>query len=317
MFMQAQGATLSVKGNLLCSEQDASIKLSGLPLDVFRPLVQASLPNLHAARVEPPRAFQQLLQPFSTFQRQIRRATEALTLPHGPLGPPGSTAEATPAPVQGRLFVDGTITGSMEQPEGDLRMRVDNAVLGTLRLSEASAKAKYGRDGIAHVDAVVSPAAASGRVDLDCRMELPSGKKLQGAVVVRDGGMLVLSELAGDSVQWLDGRATLRVEADGSIAAPRLAAEAQFSRTQVAVMHLKEPLRGLSGKVRLADDAVTVSNLQASCGRSGALRASGWLPLQCADDGEVRFCSLMRPSLALGSAEHCLCSSAPDCFSWC
>jgi autotransporter translocation and assembly factor TamB len=171
-------------------------------------------------------------------------------------------------------------------------MRVDNAVLGSLRLSEASAKAKYGADGVARIDAIVAPAAAAGRVELDCVASLPAGGNFQGSLAVKDAGMLVLSELAGDSVEWLDGRASLRIDASGSFSAPRLAAEAQFSRAAVAVAHLKEPLRGLAGKVRLADDAVTVANLQASCGRSGALRASGRLPLLHTGDSEVRFSSM-------------------------
>ena len=278
--MQAEGATLSVTGNLLSQAQDARIKLSGLPLDVFRPLVQAALPNLQAAPVEPPQAFQPVSQPLAALQRQIKRTADAIATPHSALRP---AVEPSPAPIQGRLHVDGTVSGPVDAPEGELRLRVDDAVLGSLPLSEASARTRFGGDGVAHVEAVVAPAGASGRVEADCRLHVPDGEGLSGTVTVRDGGMLVLSELSGDDVRWVEGRATVRVSASGTLAEPQLAADAQLARGCVAVAHLKEPLRGVSGRLRLAGDAVTVTNLQATCGRAGVIKASGTLPLREAD----------------------------------
>ena len=278
--MQAEGATLSVTGNLLSQAQDARIKLSGLPLDVFRPLVQAALPNLQAAPVEPPQAFQPVSQPLAALQRQIKRTADAIATPHSALRP---AVEPSPAPIQGRLHVDGTVSGPVDAPEGELRLRVDDAVLGSLPLSEASARTRFGGDGVAHVEAVVAPAGASGRVEADCRLHVPDGEGLSGTVTVRDGGMLVLSELSGDDVRWVEGRATVRVSASGTLAEPQLAADAQLARGCVAVAHLKEPLRGVSGRLRLAGDVVTVTNLQATCGRAGVIKASGTLPLREAD----------------------------------
>lgn len=280
-YVQGEGATLSAEGNLLGQGQSATVQLDGLPLDVFRPLVQAALPNLQASR-EAPSTFAPVTKPLAALQRQLRRSVESLMAPQGPLATKRGTATAAdlnPAPIRGLLHVQGSLTGPVDTPEGEVNVRVDNAALGTLRLSEASARGRIRGDGVARLQAAMVPSGTSGRVEMDCEVHVPDGQNLTAHLHVKDAGMLVLSELAGENARWQEGRAAVHVSAVGSVGDPLVTADAQFARGRMMVPHLREPLRGLSGRLRLANNAVSVTNVQASCGKSGVIKVGGSLPL--------------------------------------
>jgi autotransporter translocation and assembly factor TamB len=280
--VQGEGATLSAEGNLLGQGQNATVQLDGLPLDIFRPLVQAALPNLHASR-EAPSTFAPVTKPLAALQRQLRRSVESLMGPQGPLaakrgGP--AAPDLNPAPIRGLLHVQGSLTGPVDRPEGEVSVRVDDAALGTLRLSEASARGCIGGDGVARLQAAMVPSGGSGRVEMDCEVHVPDGQNLVAHLHIKDAGMLVLSELAGETARWEEGRANVHVSAVGSIDNPQVTADVQFARGRMMVPHLREPLRGLSGRLRLANNAVSVTNVQASCGNSGVIKVGGSLPLK-------------------------------------
>ena len=276
-------------GHLLGPEQNAQLQLEALPLDVFEPLIQAALPQLKAERAPAPNS--PFAKPLAVFQRQLKRSAEALTLPAGALRDAQEAsalgADAMPAPIRGLLSAEGALRGDAEAPVGDLRMRVDKAVLGMLPLSEAMARMHVGADRIAHMRASLVPSGASGRIDAECRAHVPDGSALEGHVTVRDNGMLVLTELTGGEVQWQEGRANLRGAVHGSVDDPVVTGVASFSRGKIAVPNLKEPLRAVSGRVTLEGNTLTVNNVRAACGRVGQMRVTGSLPLRARSQQEI------------------------------
>ena len=280
---------MSIDGSLLGRRQQAKLTLSALPLDVFQPLVQAALPQLSADRPATA-SHAPIAKPLATLQRQLKRSAEAFAMPYGPIGPVGAAAEASdvpPAPIRGLLSIEGSLTGSVDVPEGDMRVKVDHAVLGSLKLSEASARAQLGADGMANVHGTMIPHGTPGRIDATCSMRAADGERFAAHCTVKDGGMLILSELAGGDARWLDGRATVHTAATGTLKAPVLTVDAQLARGRISVPHLKEPLRAISGRLKFENDAIAVTNLHASNGKSGVLKLGGRLPLRAMTGPEL------------------------------
>ena len=168
-------------------------------------------------------------RPLYAVQRQLRRAAEALSF-HGstPRGnASGDTVVVSTSPITGKLFLTGNVAGTLDAPRATFGARIENAALGKVPLSEAGANAVLTSDGTARFSSKLVPADQSGSVVINSSVHVPDFKQLDARVEVRDAGMAVLSELAGDSATWVDGKATLSLRATGDVAAPMLSGRAQ------------------------------------------------------------------------------------------
>jgi len=231
-----------LQGTLLGAHQDATVKLDDFPLDLLEPLVEAALPNLHAPKA--PGSLSHLgpvTRPIYAVQRRLRRAAEALPFQ----SPPAAVDAAPTSPITGKLFLSGNIAGPVDAPRVTVGVRLENAALGRVPLSEAHASATLGGDGRAKITSKLTPAGASGSVVVTSAFQVPSLEALDASVEVRDAGMALLSELAGDAAAWMEGKAALSLRVTGSVAEPRVSGKAQvrLGRGACGVVCARERLR--------------------------------------------------------------------------
>lgn len=60
---------------------------------------------------------------------------------------------------------------------------------------------------------------------------------MNASLTVRDAGMAVLTELTGPSgPKWLEGRADVKLRAEGSVAEPSISGSAALSRARLQVL---------------------------------------------------------------------------------
>ena len=149
----------------------------------------------------------------------------------------------TTAAIRGLLHASGALSGTADKPAANVTARVDRASLGAVALSTASATAAVSSSGHLTVSAEVTPAAAAGSLALDAEASVPSGSDLNASLTVRDAGMAVLTELTGPSApDWLEGRADVKLRAEGSVADPSVSGSASLSRARLQVPHPPYPL---------------------------------------------------------------------------
>jgi hypothetical protein len=122
----------------------------------------------------------------------------------------------------------------------------------------------------------------SGSLALDAEAAVPSGSFLNANLTVRDAGMAVLTELTGDSgPKWIEGRADVKLRAEGTVAEPSISGSASLSRARLQVLPFPQE-----------DDVHLVGCSLVSCwSRVHACPLQPQIRILDAQLGPVRFCS--------------------------
>ena len=276
-------AKLLIRGNLLNENQDATILLTDFPVSTLQPVFRAIPALQHATPAVSAQAPDPIASPLpigmiaSTF---------------GKLSEPGQEIGEN-SPINGQLFMSGSLRGSKESPSGDVTVRIYDAVVGPTRLSNAQASAKIndGKDltfdvNIVPLDGQRSSGhiVASGKVPLQSVFEGREEKdsleeEMNINLNVRDGGMAVLTSLS-PKIRWKQGMANLTANIAGTIKKPVISGEALISKALLDCPVLKYPLNLVSADVRCEDDVVKVKGVDAYVGRKGRIRVRGTLPLR-------------------------------------
>ncbi|CAL8466123.1 g5659 [Coccomyxa elongata] len=289
-------AKLLVRGSLLGAAQDASIILTDFPVAVLQPFFRA-LPALEHAMP----AVAASGGPGSSSANGTLGGLAVPFLRGGHLRSSmhrSYSVGLANSPVNGLLYVRGTIGGSAAVPEGDVVVRLYDGAIGPTYLAQAQAQASLNTAQQLSFSADLAPAEAgrhsghvrvSGNVPLRPAPALPartgpgSSEELEVSVSVKDGGMMLVTALTPD-LRWQSGAAELSMRVHGSPSHPQVEGRAHFAKAAIACPWLKYPMTNLGGTVRMADNALKIEGLEAHVGRRGRIRVKGGLPLT-ADGG--------------------------------
>lgn len=138
LVLKSGDAKLLVRGSLLNDHQDASILLTDFPVATLRPIFRA-IPALQnaapAVSAKDPDPVQSPM-PLGMLVNAVNRASQDLQK--------GATAVGDDAdsPINGLLYVSGTLGGSKDTPTGEVAVRVYDAAIGATRLAQAQASAR-------------------------------------------------------------------------------------------------------------------------------------------------------------------------------
>jgi hypothetical protein len=307
----SEGAKLLLQGSLFGEKQDATLRISDFPVATLRPLFRAvpalarAVPAVSAA--EPPKA---VASPYA-----LGKLTNALGQASKGLTPDSSSSSSSTggegSPINGLLYMSGTLGGSMEQPTGEVAVRLYDAAIGTTRLSRAEALARLNdaqqlsfnvdivpADGhsrqAGHVRAAGTlPLAALDVNDMDTatnNRNTPKQLPIDIRLAVRDSGMAVLTSLSPE-VEWQGGEADITFHlyrspsgGDGTSDSPAVttfSGSAIVSKGTIdAPGVLKSPLTNLTATIRCEDGQLMVDRIDGKVGRRGFIRIRGGLPFR-------------------------------------
>lgn len=167
-------ASLSLRGSMLSSKQDASLVISDFPLDLLQPLFDA-LPLLGgrgaaAAARQPP----SYLGPLSALAKRLEATLANLGLGPGGAGDKQMLPPIPNQPLSGVLYASGQLGGSVMRPTASANVRLERGCLGSTRLSGASANLQLNERQRLRVEVELVPAAAPGGVRLEGSLLVPS-----------------------------------------------------------------------------------------------------------------------------------------------
>ena len=289
--LNAGDAKLLVRGSFLNDNQDATLLLTDFPVDTLRPIFQAVPALQHTAPAVSAHAPEPTASPLplGIIAGTINRMS----------GPDHSDDTS---PINGQLFMSGSLRGSKDSPSGDVTVRVYDAVVGPTRLSNAQASAKLteGKDMTFDVNIVPfdgqrssGQIVASGKVPIqavqakalgtdkapDTTTDRAQEQEIDINLNVQDGGMAVLTSLS-PNVRWKQGIANLTATVAGTMERPIVRGKALVSKALLDFPVLKYPLNLVSADIRCEDDIITVRGIDAYVGRKGRIRVRGTLPLR-------------------------------------
>lgn len=280
-------AKLVLQGSLLGERQDATLRITDFPVATLRPIFKA-VPAL--ARAVPAVSVREPTvvpspYPLGTLTHALGRANEGL--------------EQHDSPINGLLYVSGALGGSMQQPTGEVAVRLYDAAIGKTRLSQAQATARLndvqqlsfnvdivpaeGHRQSGHVRAagvvplILLDGSAAGATTAP---QLEGSSTIDVRLSVKDNGMAVLTSVTPE-VHWQGGDADVAFRLYGSHHAPTLSGSASVLKATIdAPGILKSPLTGLTAEVNCEEGQLSVDRLEGKIGRKGFIRMKGYLPIR-------------------------------------
>ncbi|KAL6785562.1 hypothetical protein ACKKBF_B00775 [Auxenochlorella protothecoides x Auxenochlorella symbiontica] len=302
-------AKLLVRGGLLGAAQDASLLLTDFPVATLRPLFRGVPALRHAVPAAPPApgagggGAAPPRPPWldalaSSLSGAVGRLGRGLLTPATRSGLAAAAAGAADggggrSPIDGLLYVSGSLRGSAAAPRGDVAVRLFDAALGDTRLARAAGRATLSEDAALAFEVDLAPAErapagragaggkaprASGAVHAEGSLGLGPAGAADVRVSVRDGGMALITAMLPD-VSWEGGGAEVLLDISGPVADPMVSGTARLTKGVLACPYLKFPLRGINAQARCEDGVFTLDAAEARSGRTGIIRAKGWLPL--------------------------------------
>lgn len=205
------------------------------------------------------------------------------------------------SPINGMLYISGTLGGSKTAPSGEVAVRLYDAAIGPTRLSQAQASARLsdkmqlsfnvdvvpveghrksghiraaGSIPLAPFDATGNSSSANGGSDGPS----PAPGPLDVRVSVRDSGMAVLTSMAPD-FQWSSGQADVSFRLTGTVEQPTVTGAALINKAIIDCPVLKYPLQVMAADIRCAEGMMEVETVDVKVGRKGHLRVRGVLPV--------------------------------------
>lgn len=164
LAVDAGPARLRMSGTLLCARQDTRLTLSDFPLQQLEPLTRAMPVLEKAARAAKARSSGQGgLQPLAAgLGKRLDATLQNLGLkpPGSAGGPDGADGPVLPpagGPLSGRLFVEGSLGGSVSRPQAAVQLRVEDGAVGGAMLGRAEARLSVDPQQRLHVAVDVAP----------------------------------------------------------------------------------------------------------------------------------------------------------------
>jgi hypothetical protein len=134
--LKSGDAKLLVRGSLLSDHQDATVLLTDFPMTKLKPIFRAvpALKNAAPAvsgKVPDPVPSP---MPLGMLANALGQASQGLQQ--------ASTGPDSDSPINGMLYLSGTLGGSKDAPSGEIAVRLFDAAVGPTRLAQAQASAR-------------------------------------------------------------------------------------------------------------------------------------------------------------------------------
>ncbi|KAK9804274.1 hypothetical protein WJX72_004315 [[Myrmecia] bisecta] len=297
--LKAGDAKLLVRGSLLSASQNATVLLTDFPVALLQPLLRAmpalehaapaitSLPGAPAGGAGGAGPFSGLSVPFVNTAKLRPGSTAGGAAGLAGAGGPGQRG----SPVNGLLYIRGTLGGSAQAPQGEVVVRLYEGAIGPTRLAGAQARAALDSAQRLTFSMDLTPAEHRQTGYLRVNGMLPLATPIQGAstqaagenldvhVGVKDAGMVLLSTVLPD-LRWQHGTADISLRVHGALARPTVEGNAQINRAGIFCPMLKYPMTNVGATVSIRNDVLKVEWLEARVGRRGHIRVKGSLPLR-------------------------------------
>lgn len=291
--LKSGDAKLLIRGSLFNQDQDATLLLTDFPVSTLRPIFQA-IPALKNATPAPSSGGKDgSILPLGVIADAVNKFTY----------PAHKTAESS-SPINGQLFVSGSLNGSIESPKGGINLRVYDAAIGSTKLSKAQAfvdlkegmMLDFGVDFVP-LDGQRSSGhiSASGTFPLATVLDGNAGtsskqsqkNEMDVQISVKDGGMAVLTAVT-PNLTWKQGNADLSAHITGTVSQPNIAGNFSVSKALFDCPFLKYPLNVMAADVECEDNEITVRGVDARAGRKGRIRVRGSLPFYHEGSNQVQ-----------------------------
>lgn len=287
LVLKAGDAKLLVRGSLLNDHQNATILLTDFPVTTLRPMFRAIPALKNAAPAVSSKVPDPIPSPLplGMLSNALNQASVGLQVPE----------RGTDSPINGLLYVSGTLGGSVTAPTGEVAVRVYEAAVGSTRLAQAQASARLTENMQLTFNVDVVPVEGhrkSGHIRASGSLPfLPEGAAatvgdapessagpMDVRLSVRDSGMTVLTSMTPD-FRWESGEADVSFRLSGRFDAPTVTGTALVNKAIIECPFLKSPLNIVTADVRCADGMLEVESLDARVGRKGYIRGRGLLPI--------------------------------------
>jgi hypothetical protein len=291
-MLKAGDAKLLVRGSLLNDNQNATVLITDFPMVKLNPLFRAIPALKHTAPAAAPKDPEPIPSPLPL--GMLANALQSAGTARG-----FQNIQCTESPINGLLYVSGTLGGSQHSPTGEIAVRLYDAAVGPTRLSQAQASARVMENGQLSFTVDVVPVEghrksghirASGTIPLTQRHQAQDDKEeMDVRISIRDGGMAVLTSVTPD-LTWQSGEADASFRLTGDVAAPTVVGRALLNKATIDCPFLKSPLTIVAADVKCQEDGMLdVQTLDARAGRRGHLLARGVLPMYRANVDQAGF----------------------------
>jgi len=268
-------AHFSLRGDLLGPKQDASFVLNDFPAALLSPLYKA-VP-----------ALQNAVPVVSDHTLGIKRLIDRWEKTKNSLGL-SEVKEDSPlekltksSPVNGLLFVRGSIGGSIDAPQGFLNLDLYDGMIGQTHLSTAGAKIALGPQQEIEFRLDSTPLESKGFLKVEGTLpysQVHGIGDVDIGVRIRDGGMSLIAALIPD-FKWEAGTADIDFTIKGKITDPEVEGLAKVARATLTIPNLKYPLKHTHGSVRVENGKLLVDNFETKSGNHGQIKAKGKIPV--------------------------------------
>lgn len=194
------------------------------------------------------------------------------------------------SPVNGLLYVRGSLGGSAESPEGVVNVQLYDGALGPTRLAVAKAEVTLNKEQEIQFNLSASPDESSGYIEAAGTLPFLQENGIRGNmsanVHVKDGGMRLISAVLPD-FRWEAGMADLTLRASGPVTNPEIKGGANISKATMYSPNLKYPLKNVYGDMTIENECLTVDKFEAKAGNHGHINARGFLPMDVKSPRDV------------------------------
>jgi len=191
--------------------------------------------------------------------------------------------------IDGNLLVQGHLGGSVEEPTGDVLVRLRDGKIGSTKLSAVEARALLNDQQRVEFDFEASPmtsasdGGSSGIVRASGIVPLPEADDQSLAVdaKVRDAGMCILCAAASggtDNVDWQNGNADIALHARGTSENPVFDGVAEIRRAKIVSPFLAKPFAPINATVRIQRNTLYADDIEGRCGK-GFVKIKGAIPV--------------------------------------
>lgn len=272
--MRTGEARFSMRGDLFGPKQEASFVLNDFPAALLSPVYKA-VPALQNAvpSADHTQGIQRLMDGWERTKTTLGLSDAKSYTPMEKL--------TKNSPVNGLLFVRGTIGGSNDTPQGLVTLELFDGSIGTTQLSNASARVVLGPNRTVDFRLESTPSESKGLLCIEGKVPLGNGKTIEDldiSVRILDGGMELITAMVPD-FKWENGSADIDFRLSGNLEDPQMQGKAKIWRGSLSVPNLKFPLKNMYSSIRVENGILAVDNFESKSGKNGHIKAKGILPI--------------------------------------
>lgn len=191
--------------------------------------------------------------------------------------------------IDGNLLVQGHVGGSVDEPTGDVLVRLRDGKVGSTKLSAGEVRASLNDQQRVEFDFEASPmtsasdGGSNGIVRASGIVPLPEADDQSLAVdaKVRDAGMCILCAAASggtDNVDWQGGNADIALHARGTSENPVFDGVAEVRRAKIVSPFLAKPFAPTNATIRIQRNTLYADDIEGRCGK-GFVKIKGAIPV--------------------------------------